>query len=271
MLSGIGVLAIFYIFSNYLQMHAFRWFLEKFFDNLFLIVVILFQGEIRRALAQLGHSPFFVKVDNWVPLPQKAFIEELIQGLVRLAQEGCGALIVLEREMDLDYFLEKGIELNAEVKADLLVSLFQSSSPLHDGALLIREGRAHLASCFLPMASDVSSDRIGARHRAALGLTQQSDAVVFVVSEESHSIGIVQGGKISSNVDVSRLRRVLHEIHGVSESKSKAENPSPNPSPNSSPNSSPNPSSSPKDRNSEDPSKEDSSSGEGRGPQGSNE
>ena len=213
MLSGLGVLAIAYLISIWLELHTFNWLLEKFFSNLFVIVVILFQGEIRRALAHIGSNPFFFDVDGG---QETHVIEEICQGAMLLAKKGYGALLVLERDIDVDFHLEKGRELDAQITTEILLSLFHPSSPLHDGAALIRGGRIDSAGCFLPLSQKPILDRQwGTRHRAAVGLSEQSDAVVLLVSEETKSVSLVYEDQVLSDLDLKKLRTSLHELLGV--------------------------------------------------------
>ena len=212
-LSGIGILSIAYFVSIWLELITFHWILETFFTNLFLIVVILFQTEIRQALAQLGSNPLLTGV---TPLKEAHLIEEIAKAASTLAQKGLGALIVIENEISLDYFIELGPRVDAEVQGDLLLSLFQPSSPLHDGAVLIRSGRIEHAGCFLPLSKNPIIDRnLGTRHRAALGLTEESDAFVLVVSEENRSVSLVSGGQLVMDVDHFRVRKELYKLFNL--------------------------------------------------------
>ncbi|MGE0764068.1 MAG: diadenylate cyclase CdaA [Bdellovibrionales bacterium] len=212
-LSGMGILAIAYLLSIQLELITFNYLLEKIFANLFLIVVILFQGEIRRALAQIGSNPFFSGVSR---VEESQNIEELAKGLVALAQKGYGALVVIEREITLDYFIEEGTAVDAAVSAEILQSLFHPLSPLHDGAVIIRGGRVHSAGCFLPLSKNPILDKnLGTRHRAAIGLTEETDAYVFVVSEENKSVGLVHGGHLFPDVDHPTIRKTLYEIFNL--------------------------------------------------------
>jgi len=212
-LSGMGILAIAYLASIQLELITFNFILEKFFANLFLIVVILFQGEIRRALAQIGSNPFFNGISN---MEEAQNVEELAKGVVALAQKGFGALIVIEREITLDYFIEEGTPVNADVSSGLLQSIFHPASPLHDGAVIIRNGKVHSAGCFLPLSKNPILDKnLGTRHRAAIGLTEETDAYVFVVSEESKSVGLVHGGHLFPEIDHPTIRKTLYEIFNL--------------------------------------------------------
>lgn len=212
-LSGMGILAIAFLSSIWLELVTFNYLLEKFFGNLFLIVVILFQGEIRRALAQIGSNPFLTGVSK---VEETQIVEELAKGVLALAQKGLGALVVVEREIALDYFIEEGTYLNSEISSEVLQSVFQPASPLHDGAIIIRHGRIHSAGCFLPLSKNPVLDKnLGTRHRAAIGLTEETDALVLVVSEEMKSVGIVQAGTLTADVDHATIRRYLYEVFGL--------------------------------------------------------
>lgn len=213
MLSGMGVLALAFLTSLWLELFTLNWILERFFSNLFLIVVILFQGEIRRALAHIGSNPLFF---SSTVQQDRVLIEELAKGAQELANAGLGALIVIEREIDLEYFLELGTAIDGEVSAELLRSIFESNSPLHDGAVIIRNGRVAMAGCFLPLSKNPDIDRnLGTRHRAALGLTEQTDAVVLVISEETRTVGVVNQGQLRMNLDPVSLRKELFAAFDV--------------------------------------------------------
>lgn len=213
MLSGLGVLAIAYILSIWLELFTFNWILEKFFSNLFVIIVILFQGEIRRALAQIGSNPFFSDVSA---VQETYVIEEISKAAFAMAKEGFGALIVVEREILVDYHIEFGTEMDSKVSAELLISIFHPTSPIHDGAILVRGGKIHSAGNFLPLSKNPVLDKnLGTRHRAAIGLTEESDAIVIIVSEENRSVAIVQGGHLTSLQDMGDLRQSLYSVYGL--------------------------------------------------------
>lgn len=213
MLSGLGVLAIAYILSIWFELFTFNWILEKFFSNLFVIVVILFQAEIRRALAQIGSNPFFSDVSG---VQETQVIEEIVKSAFNMAQSGYGALIVIEKDILADYHIEFGTEIDSKVSAELVSSIFHPSSPMHDGALLIRSGKIHSAGNFLPLSKNPALDKnLGTRHRAAIGLTEETDALVIIVSEESKSVGVVQLGNLTANVDSRTLRQKLYDVYGV--------------------------------------------------------
>lgn len=212
-LSGLGLLAIFYILSLHFGLYTFNWLLDKFFAHLFLIVVILFQSEIRRILAQLGSQSFL----NGVSVVQETHvIEEIVKGIVGVAQKGYGALVVIERDISVDYHIESGTEMDSRVSAEIIESVFHPTSPVHDGAMVVRNSRILSVGCFLPLSKNPILDRnLGTRHRAALGLTEETDALVLVVSEESRSVGLVHAGQLTPNVDGVVLRRTLYEFLGL--------------------------------------------------------
>ncbi len=213
MLSGLGVLAMAYIGSVWLELFTFNWLLEKFFSNLFVIVVILFQAEIRRALAQIGSNPFFSDAGS---VHETHVIEEIVKAVYRLAEKGQGALLVIERDIMIDYHIEFGTEVDSKVSAELLVSIFHPQSPIHDGAVLIRGGKVHSAGNFLPLSKNSALDKnLGTRHRAGIGLTEESDAFVIIVSEENRSVGVIQAGHLSTAKEPGELRKELYSLYGL--------------------------------------------------------
>jgi uncharacterized protein (TIGR00159 family) len=171
-------------------------------------IIVLFQNQIRRFLAKLGVNPF----DSFKPKRQEdRMIEELALAAASLASKRMGALIVIERDMGLRSFYENGIVLDALVSYDLLMNIFTFRSPLHDGAAMIAEGRIKAASCYLPLTVNPSLSRTyGTRHRAAFGITEESDAIAVVVSEERGVISLVEGGELTEGLDARGLQRALH-------------------------------------------------------------
>ena len=212
MLSGLGILAISFVMSQWFEFHALNWILEKFFSNLFVILVVLFQGEIRRALSHIGSHPLFTGVSS---VMETHLIEEIAKGVISIAQRGYGALIVIEKDILVDYHIEMGTELDSKISAEVIESIFQPQAPMHDGAVLIRGGKIVSAGCFLPLSKNPAIDKnLGTRHRAAIGLTEETDALVLVVSEETKSISLVHSGHMSPNVELSEVRQALYEAYG---------------------------------------------------------
>lgn len=212
-LSGLGILAITYILSIWLELFTLNWLLEKFFANLFVIVVILFQGEIRRALAHIGSHPLFSDVS---PAMETHIVEEIAKGVIEAAQKGYGALVVIEKDIMVDYYVELGTEMDSKISSEVIVSIFHPSAPMHDGAVIVRSGKIAYAGCFLPLSKNPALDKnLGTRHRAAIGLTEETDALVLVVSEETKSISIVSGGHMRMQAELMDVRKALYEAFGM--------------------------------------------------------
>jgi diadenylate cyclase len=210
MLIGLGLIVLVLIASQAFEFHTLDWLIHSFWAQIVLALVILFQPEIRRTLAQVGARRLFRSLSR---IESSKFIEETVKAAVNMANKRIGALIVLEREMDLTTLVEMGIELDAKVTKEILVSIFLPYSPIHDGAAVIRNGRIVAAGCFLPLTlSSNLSKSLGTRHRAAVGLTEESDAVVIVVSEETGEISVIMNGIIKHDADATALRKMVSDI-----------------------------------------------------------
>jgi diadenylate cyclase len=226
-LVGLIVLVVANVASDLLNLLTMRLILEKLSGPAVIIIVVLFQHDIRRALARVGRG-FFRSVSDQ---QESQMLEEVVRAAQGLAQRRVGALIVLERETGLEDQIEAGTALDSNVSKELLISLFVPYSPLHDGAVVIQRGRISHAGCILPLTlSDDLPEGVGTRHRAAVGITEETDAVVIVVSEETASISVVMGGELASGLDAARLREVLRdamsgarELHPAGESAASAE------------------------------------------------
>ncbi|MBC7690146.1 MAG: TIGR00159 family protein [Methylotenera sp.] len=207
MLTGLGILAIAFFLSSTFELFTTHWVLSHFFDYLVLIVIVLFQDDLRRALTHVGKNPFFSGASAE---EEREMVDEIARAATRLARERIGALIVIERETGLKNFIDTGSKLDSKVKAELLYSIFVQNSPIHDGAVIVTGGRLAAAGCFLPLSKDPNIDkRYGTRHRAALGLTEDSDAIVVLVSEEAGEAHLVKNGKITTNLSEQELRQSL--------------------------------------------------------------
>jgi len=172
-----------------------------------LLVIVVFQNQIRRALAHLGRNPLNALLPRRVA---EGLVEEVALAAASLGSKRMGALIVLEREMGLRTFAETGIALDARVSYDLLLNLFMPRSPLHDGAVIIGDGRIRAASCYLPLTTNPTLSRTyGTRHRAAIGITEESDALAIVVSEELGTVSLADGGRITTGLDARGLEAAL--------------------------------------------------------------
>lgn len=210
MLVGLAVLLVVYVGSQVGGLFTLNWLLENFLSSIILVIVVIFQNDIRRALMHMGRNPFFA--DQSFREEDKA-IDELVRGCTSLAGRRYGALLVIERETGINDFLEVGTELDAKISADLLSAIFHPQSPIHDGALIIQRGRLTRAGCFLPLTQNPSvSPRLGSRHRAAIGLTELVDAVAVVVSEETGKVSVVVSGKMTRDLDAITLRKVLRRL-----------------------------------------------------------
>lgn len=214
MLMGLVALVLLYFLSQeaYVDLPTFNWLLEQFINSLFLIVVVLFQSDIRRALAAFGRTQFLTGFRSG----QGAHvIDELVKASSMLARQHIGALIVVEREGDLGPYMEEGTVIDAKVSKELLYSLFvpDRQNPLHDGAVVVRRGRVEAAGIFLPMSVNPNIERtLGTRHRAALGISEETDALIIVVSEERGTVSLGYEGQLSIDVGTTDLRERLTDL-----------------------------------------------------------
>jgi uncharacterized protein (TIGR00159 family) len=207
MIFGLVLIIAAFIISRKVEFLTLHWILNTFLSSIILVIVVIFQHDIRRALTTFGKNPFFT--GTGLAEGSHTF-EELIMATVSLANKKTGALIVLERKTGLREYIEGGTDLEAKISKELIGSIFQPPSPLHDGALIIRDGKIAAAGCLLPLSmdSEVSND-MGTRHRAAIGLTKETDAAVIIISEETGAISFALEGKITRNLDSTTLRRIL--------------------------------------------------------------
>lgn len=214
MLTGLGILGIGFFLSSTFELFTTHWLMSYFFDYLILIVIVLFQDDLRRALTHVGRNPFFSSTTD---LEEREMIEEVARAASRMAKERIGALIVIERETGLKNFIDTGSYIDSKVKSELLYSIFVPNSPIHDGAVIITQGRVAAAGCFLPLSKDPNIDkRYGTRHRAALGLTEDTDAVVVLVSEEAGESHLVKNGKLMTNLNEAELIQSLSALLNLS-------------------------------------------------------
>lgn len=222
MLTGLGVLGIALVFSLRLELFTLHWLLSYFFDSVIVLVIVVFQDDLRRALANIGKNPFFTSSSDE---EEQQMVDDIAKAAVQLAKERIGALIVLERETGLKNFIDTGSKIDAKVKSELLYSIFLQTSPIHDGAVIISGGRAAAAGCFLPLSKSQNIDKkLGTRHRAAIGLTEETDAIVVLVSEEAGQVHLVRNGTLASNLseeELSSSLAVLLELSGSGRGKSR--------------------------------------------------
>ncbi len=209
MLIGLLMVAALFSASQYFELYTLSWILNNFLSSILLVIVILFQNDIRRALTRVGRGTLF----GGDRQRRNEMIDEVARTAVLLATKRVGAIIAFERDVGLNEYLEAGTRLDARVSSELLVSIFLPTSPIHDGAVVIRQGRITAAGCFLPLTtSQVVSRSLGSRHRAAIGLTEETDAAVIVVSEEEGQISLVREGRITRDMDAGSLRTTLGQL-----------------------------------------------------------
>lgn len=188
MLMGLGGLGLLFWMSLRYKFYSLSWLLDQFFEYSFLILIILFQDSIRTALVTIGGTKILAKSGDKTDIE---IIEEVVQACGALSREKTGALIVFEKNNGLLNYAKTGTRLDCKIHSDIIFTIFQSNSPLHDGAIIIFDGKIQAAGCFLPLSKNVELDRhFGTRHRAALGITEVSDAVVVTISEESGNVNI---------------------------------------------------------------------------------
>jgi diadenylate cyclase len=214
---GLMLVALYWA-SVLFNLQTVNWLLRTFLPFVVFGIIVVFQAEIRKGLAHLGRAPF---LGGAARKRQEETVDEIVLAATGLAAERTGAIVVIEREMGLRSYIETGIALEALVTYDLLVSIFHPATPLHDGAVVVQGDRVAAAACFLPLTVNPQLSRaLGSRHRAAIGLSEDTDAVAVVVSEESGTISVVEGGRIERGLDGPTLRRTLLGLLGLGEAPS---------------------------------------------------
>lgn len=224
MLGGVGLLMAATVVSRRLELFSTSWILENLWSFWVIALVVLFQPELRRALAQVGQGPVLHRVFGSSRAERSHAVDDVLKAAESLAARRIGALVVFERTTGLRHYAELGVPLDALVSPDLLGSIFLPYSPLHDGAVFIQGTRVVAAGCFLPLSRNMQLGRaLGTRHRAALGISEETDAVAVVVSEETGRISVVAEGQIETPLDGETLRRRLAELMGVGETRTQTE------------------------------------------------
>jgi len=214
LIKGILFLLIASNISDVLHLYTIKWILDKTWSTIFVALAVIFQPELRRALEQLGRGQFFVRVTNDLGMGDMLrLIDELTRCVVKLAKAKTGALIIVERETGINDYIETGIKIEGIVSAEFLGNVFIPQTPLHDGAVIIRGDRVVAAGCFLPLSDNPYLDSsLGTRHRAALGISEISDAVAIIVSEETGTISVAYEGKLVRYFEEKTLRDKLQEL-----------------------------------------------------------
>ena len=220
MVTGLAVIMLAFVVSRALGLFTLNWVLDNFLGSIILVIIVIFQSDIRRALTQVGAAPRFSAVERMVQRREERMVQrreevvdEIVQAGVTLAEKKVGALVVLERVVGLNEYMEIGTRLDARVSRELIISVFLPHSPIHDGALVIQKGRVTAVRCVLPLSTNPKLRKSwGTRHRAALGVTEETDAVAVVVSEQEGTVALVVGGNVTENMDDQRLRAALRDL-----------------------------------------------------------
>ncbi|MTI68494.1 MAG: TIGR00159 family protein [Firmicutes bacterium] len=215
LIKGIIVLLVATKISEWLKLFTINWILEKTIEVGVIALLIVFQPELRRALEYIGRSRFLTK--SLVEIKEEDInnvIEEIVEAVASLSRQKIGALIIFEKETGLNEVIETGSRIDGLVSSGLLINIFIPNTPLHDGAVIIKDKKIKAAGCLLPLSENMNLKRdLGTRHRAALGITEKSDSLAIVVSEETGAISVADNGKLSRYVDTKTLREILRKIY----------------------------------------------------------
>jgi diadenylate cyclase len=228
LLRGIVILLMFYIVAYILGMNVIVWIFERTITIGITALVIVFQPELRRALEELGRKKI---VSSIIPFDENKnqnerfsdrSIHEIVKATVEMAKVKTGALIIMEKEIDLSEYERTGIKLDSAISSQLLINIFEHNTPLHDGAVIIRGDRVVSATCYLPLSDNMGlSKELGTRHRAAVGISEVTDSLTIIVSEETGKISVAVGGKLLRNIDGELLEKKLQEMQGKSSEDNK--------------------------------------------------
>lgn len=227
LLKGIFVLVLFMIVASLFHLTTLLWIINKTLSAGIIAIVIIFQPELRRALEELGKNNVISKVlkfegSNTDTNFSDNSVEEITRATLEMAKSKTGALIVISQQHDLSQFIETGIRMDAKISSQLLINIFEKNTPLHDGAVIIEQDRVIAATCYLPLSESSSlSKELGTRHRAAMGISEVSDCIVVIVSEETGSISIAKEGKLIRYADASILKNELMKAQNKEEVKPK--------------------------------------------------
>lgn len=213
LIKGLFILLLASLVSNFLGFTTVAWLLGQSSKILVIALPIVFQPELRRALERLGRGKFFARPMSMLNEEALAdVVEQLARSVKIFSENKIGALVILEREIGVNDYIETGTKIDGLVSAEFLINLFLPRSPLHDGAVIIRGDRVVAAGCFLPLSENPNlSKELGTRHRAAIGLTEQSDTIGIIVSEETGTISVAEEGKLTRYLDESMLKDILRK------------------------------------------------------------
>lgn len=213
LLKGIAVLLLLVSLTQWLRLYTVNWILVQVRTMLIVALPIVFQQELRRALTQIGKGKLFSpNLFRGQGTPVTQVVDEVVEAAFNLSRSRTGALIIMEQETGLEEYMEDAVRLDALVSCELLENIFVPNTPLHDGAVIIREDRLVAAACFVPATEDPVAVELGARHRAAIGVSQVSDALAIVVSEETGTVSLASGGRLIRGLDAKTLKDKLLEL-----------------------------------------------------------
>ena len=215
LVKGILILLIATKLSEWLRLYVTNWILKNTVTLGMIALIIVFQPELRRALEYIGRSKFLTKSITEVAVEEMEHnINQIVEAMTYMSRQKIGALIIIEKETGLGEIIETGILINGNISTELLINIFVPNTPLHDGAVIIRKDKIVAASCMLPLTENLNlSKELGTRHRAGIGITERSDAVALIVSEETGAISVAMEGKISRYLDAKTLRTILRNIY----------------------------------------------------------
>lgn len=219
LLKGILVIGVFIVFAEVFELSTILWIVNRLFTIAATVLVVVFQPELRRALEQLGKRSYFSDFGIFDPnrAEEGRFTDETLEALIKgcnaMAKAHTGALIVIEQNSSLADIERTGIKLDAVVTSQLLINIFEHNTPLHDGAVVIRDNRVTYATCYLPLSENLSlSKELGTRHRAGVGISEVGDSLTIIVSEETGRISLAYEGVLNRNVDQDTFRRTLEKV-----------------------------------------------------------
>ncbi len=225
LLKGILVIAVFILFAAYFEMNTILWIVNNLFSVAVTAVVVILQPELRRAVEELGRKNI---ISSIIPITvgrgpdggrfSDKTINEIVKACVEMGRAKTGALIVMEKDESLTDYERTGIEVDGVVTSQLLINIFEHNTPLHDGAVIVRGDRVTSATCYLPLSDNMRlSKELGTRHRAGVGISEVTDSLTIIVSEETGKISVAYGGNLERNVDADRLRARLSDLQNKSE------------------------------------------------------
>lgn len=214
LLKGVLALLILAQLSSFFNLYTLSWLINNLFTAGLLVFIVVFQPELRRAFEKIGRGNGVLR--SLINIKDEESVhksDEIVSAVASLARQKIGALIVLENETGLNEYIETGTRLDADVSSELLINIFIPNTPLHDGAVIIKDEKIEAAGCFLPLSNNSTlSKELGTRHRAAIGLSEVSDALVIVVSEETGQISLAEQSELSRRVDTDTLKRILYDF-----------------------------------------------------------